>query len=453
MTKWLKGRFWISVPRYSVVRLPAGYRARIRRPRRKKALPWRIPLAYSLAGITLGLSLPRVENRWLPELLAPMSAAVAIAIDSSVAAGMITLTGIVFALVFVMVQFGAVAYSPRLVPWIARDPLLMHAMGMFSATFLYALSALAWVDRFGSGRVPFASTGFVIVLLLASVGMLISLVHRLGLLQVQSILIFTAERGRRLIDGLYPPLNDLPAAPDMAALRELPVTQTLIDHGHPQTIQALDVAALLSAARASGGVIEVAVAVGDTIGEGIILLRVYEGRQPVDEKELNRAFILGNERTVEQDPKYAIRLLVDVAIRALSPAVNDPTTAVQALDHIEDLLLRLGRRRLEIGAFCDDDGDLRLVLSVPAWEDFVTLALEEIRSYGASSEQVMRRMGALLSDLLHVLPEERHDALRRQKDRLRAAIARSFADDESVMLASVEDRQGLGAPRRQRAGS
>ena len=84
-------------------------------------------------------------------------------------------------------------------------------------------------------------------------------------------------------------------------------------------------------------------------------------------------------------PKYAIQLVVDIAIKALSPAVNDPTTAVQALDQIEALLLRLGRRRLDIGAFCDRGGNLRLFLPFPAWEDFLRLAFEEIRAYGANS--------------------------------------------------------------------
>ena len=94
---------------------------------------------------------------------------------------------------------------------------------------------------------------------------------------------------------------------------------------------------------------------------------------------------MGEERTFEQDPKYAIRLLVDIAIKALSPAINDPTTAVQALDQIEDLLLRLGRRRLEIGEFRDRDGQLRLVVPSPTWEDFLRLAFDEIRYCGARS--------------------------------------------------------------------
>jgi uncharacterized membrane protein len=231
----------------------------------------------------------------------------------------------------------------------------------------------------------------------------------------------------------------------------VPVTQVLVDTGRPRTIQALDFAALFEQACRAGAVIEVVPAVGDTIGEGIVLLRVYGGNKPIDERRLLKAFLLGDERTFEQDPKYAIFLLVDVAIRALSPAVNDPATAVQALDQIEDLLLRLARRRLEIGEFRNADGELRLIVPFPEWEDFLTLALEEIRHYGAGSKHVMRRMRALLSDLMEAAPPERGLTLRRQQERLEKVIASSFSDPDELMLASVEDRQGIGAPRKRHA--
>jgi len=171
---------------------------------------------------------------------------------------------------------------------------------------------------------------------------------------------------------------------------------------------------------------------------------VQGARQPLDEEVLKAAIELGEERTFEQDPKYAIRIVVDIAIKALSPAINDPTTAVQALDQIEDLLLRLGRCRLEIGAFSDAQGKTRLIVPFPTWDDFLRLALDEIRSYGADSVQVMRRMKALIKNLTAVLPADRHTALQHWEQRLRGSIARSFADAEEKRDASVADRQGLG---------
>ncbi len=141
---------------------------------------------------------------------------------------------------------------------------------------------------------------------------------------------------------------------------------------------------------------------------------------------------------------------MDIAIKALSPAVNDPTTAVQALDQIEDLLLRLGRRRLELGAIRDSSGALRVIIPHPNWEDFVVLAFDEIRFYGATSVQVMRRMKALISDLISVLPDERKQAVRHFQERLNSTILRSFADPEEKLEASIEDRQGLGLARSRR---
>jgi len=214
--------------------------------------------------------------------------------------------------------------------------------------------------------------------------------------------------------------------------------------GRPQVIQTVHVNGLVSAAKAADAVIELAAAVGDTVLEMAPLLRIRGGRQILDDTVWKQNVEIGEERTFEQDPKYAIRLIVDIAIKALSPAINDPTTAVQALDQIEDLLIRLGHRHLQIGEYHDDQGKLRLVVPFPSWEDFLLLALDEIRFCGANSVQVMRRMNALIKNLMDVLPAERHAALRHWEERLHGTVERSFADAEEKQDASVADRQGLG---------
>ena len=166
---------------------------------------------------------------------------------------------------------------------------------------------------------------------------------------------------------------------------------------------------------------------------------------------MRRAFTTGNERTFEQDPQYPIRLLVDIAIRALSPAVNDPTTAVQALDQIEDLLRRLSHRSLGSGAYPDKHGEPRLFLPHPSWDDFLSLSFDEIRFCGATSVQVMRRMKALIADLIDSAPAERIASLRIHDERLDATIARAFVDPADRATASLADRQGLGSPRQESA--
>ena len=162
-----------------------------------------------------------------------------------------------------------------------------------------------------------------------------------------------------------------------------------------------------------------------------------------------RAIHLEKGRTFEQDPKYAIRLLVDVAIRALSPAINDPTTAVQTIDQIEDLLLRLGKSELNIGYARDRKGFIRLIVPMPTWEDFLTLAFDEIRQYGATSVQVMRRLRSALIGLANSLPSaDRADAVRRYLKHLDGGIERSPLDPEDRVMARQGDRQGLGLPHR-----
>ena len=180
-------------------------------------------------------------------------------------------------------------------------------------------------------------------------------------------------------------------------------------------------------------------------------LRFHGGERPLPERRLRRLVQLGADRTFEQDPKYAIRILVDIAIRALSPAVNDPTTAVQALDQLEDLLLRLGRRKLAAGRARDASGSVRLVFPVPSWEDFLVLALDEIRFYGASSIQVMRRMRAS-SRTYGASPPERREGLQRYLERVDKGIRRAFEDGDDRKDALEGDRQGIGLSPEQRQG-
>jgi uncharacterized membrane protein len=152
---------------------------------------------------------------------------------------------------------------------------------------------------------------------------------------------------------------------------------------------------------------------------------------------------------LEQDPKYPIRLLVDIAIRALSPAVNDPTTAVQAMDQIEDLLRRLGRRDLDAGYARDADGVLRLTFPMPTWEDYLALSFDEIRQYGTTSVQVMRRLRSALVGLMEsITVPARAEAVRHYIKHLDLALDRSAFDAQDQTMARYEDRQGLGLSRK-----
>jgi uncharacterized membrane protein len=416
--------------------------------------PWFIPMFYVSGAVLGGLALPRIEQAYFSSYTLALSVASAQALLSAAASGMMALTGIVFAMAFVMVQFSAIAYSPRLVLWFARDRMLFHALGAFTATFVYALFTLAWVDRGGSGKVPVFSTLLVGIMIIISVLLFSRLVQRLGDLQIGNVLHLVGDRGRAVIAEMFGrPKDKSPSrAPEATADRARlgRVTQTVKYRGKPRTIAKLDVDSLVALARQARGTIVMASAVGDTLVEGATLLHVQDSETPLPEDALRRAVRLERERTFEQDPKYPIRLLVDIAIKALSPAINDPTTAVQTIDQLEDLLRRLGSAEIDAGHVADESGALRLVFPTPTWEDYLTLAFDEIRHFGSNSVQVMRRMRSALVGLADSLPsQERVEAVRRYLEHLDRVIGASPFDVEDKRMARQEDRQGIGLSRRQ----
>lgn len=130
------------------------------------------------------------------------------------------------------------------------------------------------------------------------------------------------------------------------------------------------------------------------------------------EGALRAALVTGVERTFDQDPELPFRLLADIALRALSPAVNDPGTAVESMDRIEDLLARLADRELAIGRFHDGAGRLRVTVPVPDWERYVRTALDELVFAAAGSPMALHRLRALLGGLLERCPEARREVVR-----------------------------------------
>jgi uncharacterized membrane protein len=412
---------------------------------------WLIPMVYVGASVVCGFSLPRFEQAYLGGYALGLSVASAQAYLAAVASGMMSLMGIVFAMAFVMVQFSAIAYSPRLVLWFARDRSLFHALGVFAATFIYALSTLAWVDRGASGSVPLFSSLLVAIMLVVSMLLFARLVQRLTDLQIGNVLQLIGNKGREVVRSLFDHA-DAQKKGEAGSARTTPlgaVTQTLQYSGEPRAIAKLEIGALVGLAQRADAVIVMTCAVGDTIVEDTLLLQVHGGRDKLPEQELMRAIRLERERTFEQDPKYPIRLLADIAIKALSPAINDPTTAVQTIDQIEDLLRRLGRRQLDAGHAKDANGVLRLTFPMPTWEDYLTLSFDEIRQYGATSVQVMRRLRAALVGLIESLSDrERANTVRRYLEHLDLVIERSALDAEDRIMARQEDRQGLGLSRR-----
>jgi uncharacterized membrane protein len=417
---------------------------------------WLIPMVYAAASFLGGITLPRLEHAYFP-YNSGISIASAQAFLTAVASGMIALTGIVFTVGLVMVQFSAIAYSPRLVLLLARDPKLFHSLGVFIATFTYSLSVLLHVDRNGSGIVPLISGVVVAGLLLLSMLLFSALMKGLTDLQITYVLHVIGDKGREIVREMFQRLdekakNQSKLGQETRNVSELgPVVQTLRYFAAPRTIKRFDIDDLVRQAQQAGAVIVMACGVGDTLVENTLLLQIHGLKSALPESDLLRAIHIGFERTWEQDPKYPIRLLVDIAIKALSPAINDPTTAVQAIDQIEDLLRRLGGRDLDAGYAFDANSDLRLIFPMPRWEDYLVLAFDEIRHYGADSVQVVRRLRSALIGLADsVTDDTRIGAVQRYLKQLDLTIDQSILTADDQETASEEDRQGLGLSRRQR---
>jgi uncharacterized membrane protein len=258
-----------------------------------------------------------------------------------------------------------------------------------------------------------------------------------------------ASEGAEVIKAVYPKLlgpNCAPERPPDEPFMGEP--SRVIPHvGRPGVVQALDIETLVDLAIKAECTIEVIPQVGDSVNRDDPVFRIYGGTA-IDSRKLLQHIALERERTLEQDPAFAFRIIVDIASKALSPAINDPTTAVLALDQIHHLLREVGIRRLDTGLVHDSTGSLLLVYRTPNWEDFVGLAVTEIRQFGANSTQVVRRMRAMLENLIPLLPPHRAAVLGQELDLLKSTVDHGFAVPADRERADLPDFQGLGGHRK-----
>jgi uncharacterized membrane protein len=264
------------------------------------------------------------------------------------------------------------------------------------------------------------------------------------LLRPVSLVQNVGEAGLKVIDCVYPENIDRTGNKSLPEIKLTAPKRTILQRGTSAIVLAVNVPKLLTEAIRTKGTIELAPQVGDFVGIGEPLFLLHGGAASIADQTLEGCIIFGSERTLEQDPLFAFRILVDIASKALSPAINDPTTAVLAIDQLHRLLRRAGRRNLRTDYSFDASGEVRLVVRTPNWADFVELAFTEIRFYGAANIQIPRRVRAMILNLANTLPPERHPALRQQFDLLDRMLEKFYALPEDLALARVPDTQGLG---------
>jgi len=409
--------------------------------------------AYALGSMALGYLVPHFNDKWMPWLAVPLAMDQVIAFLSSLSSGMMAFTGIVFSLLLVLLQFGTTAYTPRIVGVWVRNRSLSNAAGVFVGTFLYSLMALRGAGSLHGNASSALTLWVAFAWLLASVFMLIRLIQIFGALSHTNVLYDLGDAGQIAVDRLGASCTAHPGVPSGGSSKRVAAdslgapAQVLLHTGRPLYLRALDVARLVALAEDGGVVIHVPYAVGDSITGGAPLALVHGSSAVIPEEPLRDAISLGRERLLEHDPKYALRLLVDIAIRALSPAICDPTTAVQALDQIEALLKSIGNALVDFGEACDSSGALRLVFEATSWQEYLELGVAEIQQYGADSLQVERRLAALCGFLRAHVPESRRAAIDQLAEQRVATVHAAFAAVVPRACAEGSDRQGLGHTR------
>ncbi|WP_416956769.1 DUF2254 domain-containing protein [Nocardioides sp. T5] len=375
---------------------------------------WALPLVFALAAVFLGLGLTALDD-WLDTslelpLLFAGGPEGARSLLSAIITSMISFTGLVFSITIVVLQLTSSQFSPRVLRTFLRDWVNQVALGVFVATFLYSLVVLravrgtAETDTF----VPQISVTVAFGFVLASVAVfLLYIDHIAQSIRAATIVTQIGEDTRVAIERTHPsdaePRTRVP--PPATAGRRVAADASGV-------VQQVDDRALLELAERHGVTIMVLRAVGEFVPGGAALLEVHGADLP-DEASLRAAVHLGKERVLDDDPGFGLRQLVDIAERALSPGINDPTTAVQVIDQLHDLLRLLAARPLPERQTLGEDGRLAVHVPQATFEDHVRLAVDEIAHWGADSARVQRRLRAMLVDVQEAALPENRDAVAR----------------------------------------
>lgn len=409
---------------------------------------WLFPVLSILAGLMSVALLNRIDRAFGWEL--KIGAETARAVMGTVAASMFTLVVVSSSAVLVAVQLASAQLTPRIIALVYRSRIRKLCISAFVFTFTFSVGALVRIES----TVPLLTSYVAAYGFLLNLALFLYFIDGIGkTLRPSSALQVVGLAGRDVVRSVYPsrlrreqpfilqPLETLKRDPSRLITNEV-----------DGVVIAFDRKGLVSIAESGNCLIELVPQVGDFIAAGDPLFRIFNGGENLSEDALRNSIALGQERTLEQDPTYAFRIIVDIASKALSPAINDPTTAVLAIDQIHHLLRNVGVRSLAQGRETDTSGKLRLVYRTPDWEDFVHLAVIEIRQYGRDSIQIMRRLRAMLENLIQTLPERRAPMLRLELGLLQASAKRIFVDLYDQSLAETGDLQGMGGGEYREAG-
>jgi uncharacterized membrane protein len=375
---------------------------------------WAVPLALATTSIALGLGLPMLDEaawRGIPVLFqgGPDGAR---SLLGTIASAMISVTGLVFSITMVVLQLASSQFTPRVLGTFLDSRITQVTLGVFTGTFLYALTVLRSVRGASEGIeefVPQLATSVAFAGVVASVGCFLAVIHHITTsIQVQEVLARTASATVRALDRMMPADQSETAArgeqPRWTPGAAQTASDVLLHGGADRCVTDISYRRLVDIAEKSDVVITLDRQVGDYLVEGERVAQIWRSAgAPHPETELEdgvrSCIALGRDRSLRQDVAFGVRQIVDVAERALSPGVNDPTTAAQAIDALHSVLRRAVQRRVPSRHATDGEGTVRLVYRPQTVEQLLDLGVTEIAHWGRSSVRVPDHLRRLLDDL------------------------------------------------------
>ena len=389
---------------------------------RLRASLWFVPAVGVVAGGLLAQAMLAADNRmsssgWLAFSGGPSSAR---ALLSAVATSLVTLTALVFSITVVVLQLASSQYSSRILRTFLRDRMSQLALGSFLATFVATMLVLRAVrgDDDIDAFVPKIAVHVVLAMTVVCLGMFVAYVHHVARgIQASTIVASVAEETAAVLRRLYPHAGD-----DEPAVQPPGPLEHHVVADRSGYLQEVRTERLLHVAATGDLVVRLRCQPGDFVAEGARLYDVSRDVAGSDDvgDDLLACIVVGTERTPLHDAAFGFRQLVDVAVRALSPGINDPTTAVQALDRIHQLLLVLAPRRIPSPVRTDDAGSVRLHLPRPGWDDYLDLAFDAIRRNAHGFTQVIDRLAHVQAELWETAPPARRLAVERHRQLLAA---------------------------------
>ncbi len=405
---------------------------------------WIVPLFGAILGSILGVVLAEVDRHLdLPNYF-QYSSSTASTVLTAVVGAAAALTGFVITVTTLIVQMVNGTFSPRYMRLWYRDPVLKATLALLAGTLTLSFSLLRRIEP---DFVP--NLGVSISGVLMAVGLIMFLFffsRCMTRLRPVAVAALVAEAGRTAFEETTQAVAQSAIGMESAESETEPTQVVRADKAG--VIQAIHLDGLVGWAREHESHLVLTHAVGDFVATGEALVTVYRGSGDpgATERELSGMIALGDERTIQQDPAFAIRIMVDIALMALSPAVNAPTTATQVLGHLGETLRMIGATDLGRAGSAPVDDPPAVVIRTPLWEDYLALGVTEIRLYGASGIQVMRKLRATLEALREDVRVEHRAAVEDELARLDSTVASHWGGSVDLDVAMVADGQGIGGP-------